>query len=138
MSYRRLIGAAAWPTWTKPGIAIVAGQEHIEDKAVGKRHIFILDEEQDQEVENLYKKCLMLEAEHAPEFWFVNHNNQLIAIFEELNSKGKKRYQRTISLRQPPEANQPGALEMYAQLLRQCDGGLRRLVGRVEATDYLD
>ncbi len=119
MSYRRLVGAVSWPTWTKPGIAIVAGQEHIEDNSVGKRHIYILGEEQDHEVESLYDKCLSLQSEHGPEFWLVNLNNQLIAIFEQLNSKGKKRYKRTISLQLPPEVNQPGALEMYAQILRR-------------------
>lgn len=83
--YRRVVGSIGWPGNSRPGAAVIVGEDHIEDKDVGRRHLWVLDEVETPDLVELHNQCMLFEREHGPEQWFGNCMNPMVAFFEQRN-----------------------------------------------------
>ena len=118
-SYRRVIGGLAWPSGTEEGFAVVLAEDHVPDRKIDTRHVYVLEEDGSHDVLELYELCTKFNLKHGVNQWFGDNMSPLIAMFERQNRANTWRGYAGIRLRPAPRLHERNALEMYAQLVKQ-------------------
>ena len=75
VKYARVVGGLGWPG-IKPAFAVVIGEDFIEDPSLKIRHLRVFTEIEDEDLENLFQKCLEARDRYQVEDFFVNTDNQ--------------------------------------------------------------
>ena len=121
--YRRIAGGLSWPG-TKPGFAVIIGEDKKHDLDVNAHHLRLLAEVEETNIERLLDWCAGHEI-NAPEIywtWYGDTTNKpSMAWVYRLNNKhrsqGRKQY---LALAPAPYIDSPKRFAFYVNILRGC------------------
>lgn len=116
--YQRVVGSFAWSN-TRPGVAVVVGEEHIEDKGVGYKHLHVLDEIESDDVLSFYDECVKKQIEYSPVCWVYGCWSQIAETFRRQNTKNAKKSRPQLNLYPMDEKNDTNQVEVFVNLIRQ-------------------
>jgi len=71
MRYARVIAGIGWPG-IKAGFTVIAGEDFKEDPSLKTRHVRVFAEIEDEDLANLFQKCLEARDRYQVEYFFGN------------------------------------------------------------------
>jgi hypothetical protein len=121
--YGEIVGGLAWPE-TKDGSLVIAAVDLFEDTDLEARHIRVLAEASESDVDAFLKHALQLQRHFSPFMETIKFygNTTSLAMMELLDQFNRDRRHRGISafyLTEAPQLKGPRRLEFYAQLIRK-------------------
>jgi len=78
--YARILGGLSWPG-TKPAFVVVVAEDLIEDPTLKARHVRVLAEIEEPNLQTLFQKCLDLRDRYQVEDFYGNRENSLMMDF---------------------------------------------------------
>jgi len=121
--YGEIVGGLAWPE-TKDGSLVIAAVDLFEGTELETRHIRVLAEANESDIDTFLKHALKLQRLFSPFMETIKFygNTTSLAMMELLDQFNRDRRHRGISpfyLTEAPQLKGPQKLEFYAQLIRK-------------------
>jgi hypothetical protein len=121
--YGEIVGGFAWPE-VKEGFLVIAAVDLFEDAGVEARHMRVLAEANESDIDTFLKHALQLQRLFSPFMETIKFygNTTSLAMMELLDQFNRDRRHRGISpfyLTEAPQLKGPQKLEFYAQLMRK-------------------
>jgi hypothetical protein len=121
--YRRIAGGLAWPG-TKPGFAVIIGEDRKHDLDVNAHHLRLLAEVEEANIERLLDWCAGHQI-NAPEIYWIWYgdttNKPLMTWIHRLNGKYRSQgRQQHLALAPAPYIDSPKRFGFHINILREC------------------
>jgi hypothetical protein len=121
--YGEIVGGLAWPE-TKEGFLVIAIVDFFEDPGLEARHIRVLAEAKESDIDTFLKRALKLQRHYSPFMETIRFygDTTSMAMMEHLDQFNKDRRHRGFTpfyLTEAPQLKGLQKLEFYAQLIRK-------------------
>ncbi len=121
--YGEIVGGLAWPE-VKEGFLLIAGIDLFEDADLDARHVRILAEASDSNIDSFLRYALDLQKKYSPLLQTIRFygDTTSMANMELLDRFNKNRRNRSLDpfyLTEAPKVKAPEKLEFYAELIRR-------------------
>ena len=108
--FRRIVGGFAWPG-KKPGFAVAVGEELEPDPATKKRHLWVVGETEDFNIENLSRRANEFKEIYHVEAFYGDSTIEPMMRFLRLSG---------LSLREAPYADNEHSFRFYVSTIQAC------------------
>jgi hypothetical protein len=121
--YGEIVGGLAWPE-TKEGFLVIAAVDFIEDTELEARHIRVLAEANESDMDTFLKIALELQRHFSPFMETIRVYGDItsLAMMELLDQFNRDRRHRGLNpfyLTEAPQVKEPKKFEFYTQLIRK-------------------
>jgi hypothetical protein len=121
--YGEIVGGLAWPE-TKDGFLVIAAVDFFEDTELEARHIRVLAEANESDIDTFLKHALELQRHFSPfmeiiRFYGDTTSLAMMELLDQFNRDHRHRGITPFYLTEAPQLKGPQKLEFYAQLIRK-------------------
>lgn len=121
--YGEIVGGLAWPETTE-GFLVIMAMDFFEDTEVGVRHIRVLEEATESDIDTFLKHSLQLQKRFSPfmgaiRFYGDTTSLSMMELLDQFNRGRRHRGLDPFYLTEAPQLKGPKKLEFYAQLIRK-------------------
>jgi len=116
--YRRIIGGIAWPSGEHPGFLCVIGESDHTDKRLQLRHLWMLTEHEDRDVNKLIKRMYDVQNRYLVDPWYGQTENVLMMHFVDRFNQRLPIKKTGIYIAEAPFLDEAHNLRLYAHQAR--------------------
>jgi hypothetical protein len=121
--YGEIVGGLAWPETTE-GFLVVVAVDFLEDTELEARHIRVLEEATESDINTFLKHALELKKHFSPfmgaiRFYGDTTSLAMMELLDQFNRDRRHRGLDPFYLTEAPQLKDPKKLEFYAQLIRK-------------------
>jgi hypothetical protein len=121
--YGEILGGFAWPE-TKDGFLVIAAVDLFESTDFEVRHITILAEDSESDIDNFLKRALKLQRHFSPfmetiRFYGDTTSLAMMELLDQFNRDRRSRGLDTFYLTEAPQLKDPNKHEFYAHLIKK-------------------
>jgi hypothetical protein len=121
--YGEIVGGLAWPETTE-GFLVVVAVDFFEDTELEARHIRVLEEATESDINTFLKHALELKKHFSPfmgaiRFYGDTTSLAMMELLDQFNRDRRHRGLDPFYLTEAPQLKDPKKLEFYAQLIRK-------------------
>jgi hypothetical protein len=121
--YGEIVGGLAWPE-TAEGFLVIAAVDFFEDTELGVRHIRVLEEATESDIDTFLKYALELQKHFSPfmgaiRFYGDTTSLSMMELLDQFNRGRRHRGLDPFYLTEAPQLKDPQKNEFYAQLIRK-------------------
>jgi hypothetical protein len=122
-TYGEIVGGLAWPETTE-GFLVIAAVDFFEDNELEARHIRVLEEATESDIDTFLKHALELQKHYSPFMGAIRFygDTTALAMVELLDQFNRDRRHKGLDpfyLTEAPQLKDPRKNEFYAQLIRK-------------------
>ena len=115
--FRRIVGGFAWPG-KKPGFVVAVGEELKPDPTTKRRHLWVVGETEDFNVENLFRRgAEFLEIYQVEVFCGNSRNEPMMSLLRQFNCSSRNLKLSGLSLREAPYVDNEGSFPYYVHTI---------------------
>ena len=121
--YGEILGGFAWPE-TRDGFLVIAAVDLFENTDFGVRHITVLAQDSESDIDNFLKCALKLQRYFSPmmetiRFYGDTTSLAMMELLDQFNKNRRSRGLDTFYLTEAPQLKDPNKHEFYAHLIKE-------------------
>jgi hypothetical protein len=121
--YGEIVGGLAWPETTE-GFLVIVAVDFFEDTELEARHIRVLEEATESDIDTFLKHALELQKHFSPfmgaiRFYGDTTSLSMMELLDQFNKDRRHRGLDPFYLTEAPQLKDPKKLEFYGQLIRK-------------------
>jgi len=130
--YGEIVGGLAWPKTTE-GFLVIVAVDFFEDAELEARHIRVLEEATESDINTFLKHALELKKHFSPfmgaiRFYGDTTSLSMMELLDQFNRGRRHRGLDPFYLTEAPQLKDPKKLEFYAQLIRKYTQSGRKIL----------